>query len=104
MKSYQFDDFMLCPLNGLYAGLNIIALPPKQLEVLRVLVSKQGMIVSKEEIIRLVWKGGIVSDESLCRCIYALRKTLRSYSNKEYIKTFYGRGYCFQHEVKVLCS
>lgn len=100
MNKYVFGDFMLCPRNGLYYKISQpVHLGPKELKVLEALVSRAGEIVTKGDIIETVWSRGIVSDESLCRCIYVIRKELKSHSNIKFIRTVYGRGYQFIGDV-----
>lgn len=70
-------------------------IPPKELGVIILLLNADGEIVSKEEIIDKVWSASVASDESLTRCIYALRKLLHENKQCKYIETVYGRGYRF---------
>lgn len=100
-KKYIFGDFLLCTHNGLYRGGKVISLASKELKVLEVLVSSAENIVSKENIITQAWQGGVVSDESLCRCIYVLRRALKTHNQDQIIQTVYGRGYRFMHKVRV---
>lgn len=67
----------------------------KELGVIILLLNADGEIVSKEEIIDKVWSASVASDESLTRCIYALRKLLHENKQCKYIETVYGRGYRF---------
>jgi len=92
---YKFGNYLLrdgCTLQC--AGKNI-PLPPKELAVLSLLVRNAGDIISKGQLIDEVWYGGNVSDESLTRCIYALRRYLGEDKNMRYIDTVYGKGYRF---------
>ncbi|WMI97547.1 winged helix-turn-helix domain-containing protein [Pseudomonas chlororaphis subsp. aurantiaca] len=71
-------------------------LPPKELHVLRVLLEAAGSLVSKQRLLDQVWPNCDVAEESLTRCIYVLRKL---FGEHPYIKTVYGKGYCFAGEV-----
>ncbi|MDU4093727.1 MAG: winged helix-turn-helix domain-containing protein [Pantoea sp.] len=103
MNKYVFGDFTLCPRNGLYyKESQSVHLGPKELKVLEALVSRPGEIVTKSDIIEMVWSRGIVSDESLCRCIYVIRKELKNHSSIKFIRTVYGRGYQFISTVAVV--
>lgn len=103
MNKYVFGGFTLCPRNGLYyKESQSVHLGPKELKVLEVLVSRPGEIVTKSDIIEMVWSRGIVSDESLCRCIYVIRKELKNHSSIKFIKTVYGRGYQFISNVTIV--
>ncbi|MGZ0716640.1 winged helix-turn-helix domain-containing protein [Pseudomonas palleroniana] len=76
-----------------------IQLPPKEGQVLRLLLASAGTLVTKDRLLERVWPRGEVAEESLTRCIYALRKHLRG--DKAFIKTIYGRGYRFTCPVQV---
>ncbi len=68
-------------------------LPPKEWQVLRLLLVSGGRLMTKDRLLELAWPHGDVSEESLTRCIYSLRKYLKA--DKGLIKTIYGRGYRF---------
>ena len=94
-QQYIFGDFVL-KNNGILLFKNKeYHIPPKELGVIILLLNADGEIVSKEEIIDKVWSASVASDESLTRCIYALRKLLHENKQCKYIETVYGRGYRF---------
>lgn len=69
-------------------------LEPMVMDVLVVLASEQGDVVSKDRLIELVWKGRAQSDEPLNRCISVLRKKLGDDSrNPTFIENIPRRGY-----------
>ncbi|NNB67135.1 winged helix-turn-helix domain-containing protein [Pseudomonas fluorescens] len=76
-----------------------IQLPPKEWHVLRLLLASEGVLITKDRLLEWVWPRGEVAEESLTRCIYALRKHLKM--DKRFIKTIYGRGYRFTCAVNV---
>ncbi|MFK3816432.1 winged helix-turn-helix domain-containing protein [Pseudomonas sp. NPDC089407] len=78
-------------------GGNELHLPPKELHVLRLLLGAAGSLVPKGRLLDQVWPNCDVAEESLTRCIYALRKLLGR--ENDYIKTVYGKGYRFAGEV-----
>jgi len=82
----QGDGLLLHDGKGLH-------LPPKELHVLRLLLGAAGSLVSKDWLLDQVWSNCDVAEESLTRCIYALRKLLGR--ENDYIKTVYGKGYRF---------
>lgn len=92
---YFFDGFTLSEENSLSFGGERVNIPPKELSLLSLFVSSSEKLISKEKIINDIWVGGVVSDESLTRCIYSLRKRLRTYKNMPFIETVYGKGYRF---------
>jgi DNA-binding winged helix-turn-helix (wHTH) protein len=75
-----------------------IQLPPKEWQVLRLLLASGGTLMTKDRLLELAWGRGEVADESLTRCIYSLRKHLRT--DKGFIKTIYGKGYRFTCSVR----
>jgi len=77
----------------LTGGCTDIQLPPKEWQVLRLLLASTGVLVTKDHLLERAWPSGEVAEESLTRCIYSLRKHLRE--DKGFIKTIYGRGYRF---------
>ncbi|HCT06023.1 MULTISPECIES: winged helix-turn-helix domain-containing protein [unclassified Pseudomonas] len=83
-----------------------IQLPPKEGQVLRLLLASGGALMTKDRLLEQAWPRGEVAEESLTRCIYALRKHLKA--DKGFIKTIYGRGYRFtcavQAEEPRVCS
>lgn len=76
-----------------------IQLPPKEWQVLKLLLASDGALMTKDRLLELAWSRGEVAEESLTRCIYELRKHLRA--DKGFIKTIYGRGYRFTCAVTV---
>ncbi|MBC3240492.1 winged helix-turn-helix domain-containing protein [Pseudomonas lurida] len=70
-----------------------VQLPPKEWQVLRLLLVSGGVLMTKDRLLELAWPQGEVAEESLTRCIYSLRKYLGA--DKGFIKTIYGRGYRF---------
>lgn len=70
-----------------------VQLPPKECQVLRLLLVSGGALMTKDRLLELAWPQGEVAEESLTRCIYSLRKYLGA--DKGFIKTIYGRGYRF---------
>ncbi|CAI1684410.1 Transcriptional activator CadC [Serratia fonticola] len=93
MLTYEFGDYVLTDDGQLSYKNESVEIPPKELALLYVLLNANGALLSKDEIIEKVWYGASISDESLTRCIYGLRRILGI--NKHYIRTFYGRGYRF---------
>lgn len=89
----QSDGLLLHDGQGLH-------LPPKELHVLRLLLRAAGTLVTKDNLLDCVWPNCDIAQESLTRCIYALRKMLGSQNN--YIKTVYGKGYRFVATVREL--
>lgn len=70
-----------------------VHVPPKELNVLRLLLGSAGTVIGKDHLLDTVWPDADATEESLTRCIYALRKLLKE--NKDFIATVYGQGYRF---------
>ncbi|MBI3679063.1 MAG: winged helix-turn-helix domain-containing protein [Acidobacteria bacterium] len=75
----------------------IVALPPKALEVLCFLVEAQGRVVNKAELLDNVWPGTFVEEANLTQSIFLVRKCL----GQEYIETLPKRGYRFAGEIRI---
>jgi len=77
-----------------------VAIGSRALELLILLVTRHGELVSKDEIMNTVWPGMIVADSNLPTQISALRRVLdQERSNGSCIQTVAGRGYRFVAEV-----
>jgi len=70
-------------------------LDPKVMEVLLRLVESGGSVVTRRALMKDVWGGVVVTDFALSRCIYQLRKSLRSAAGTDEspIETLSKRGY-----------
>ena len=78
-----------------------MALTGRPFEALHYLVSRPGIVVSKADLFRSVWKGISVEENSLARCISTIRKALGDTpKGSSYIVTEQGRGYRFVAQVK----
>ena len=78
-----------------------IALPPKDLETLLVLVARAGHIVEKEELLEKVWPGVFIEEGNLARHIFNLRQVLGDAPDgRSYIETIPKRGYRFVAAVR----
>ena len=71
-------------------------LTPKAFDLLLTLVEHKVEIVTKDELLRLVWPNSVVEEISLTRNISVLRKTLGEKPDEHnYIVTVPGTGYRF---------
>jgi adenylate cyclase len=71
-----------------------IGLRPKTFEVLRYLAESGGRLVTKEEVLKAVWRDVVVGDESLAQCISEARRAIGD-RDQAVIKTVPRRGYRF---------
>lgn len=92
-RSFVFDQWLLQSDGTLMRDGQGIHVPPKELHVLRLLLSSAGTVICKDQLLDSVWPDTDAAEESLTRCIYALRKLLKE--NKGFIATVYGQGYRF---------
>src|SRR5471032_2875976 len=74
----KFGPFQLFPGRRLLLkGGKPVAVSSRALEILLVLLEKNGAVVSKQELMARVWPGTVVVDASLRVHLVALRKALR---------------------------
>lgn len=101
---YQFGAFRLdAEKRVLHKEGNPLALTPKVLETLLVLVERHGRVVEKEELMQRLWPDSFVEEANLTQNISVLRKVLGESPNQHrYIVTVPGRGYRFVAEVTEL--
>jgi TolB-like protein/DNA-binding winged helix-turn-helix (wHTH) protein/Tfp pilus assembly protein PilF len=82
-----------------------VPLTPKAFETLVALVERNGHLVEKDELMKLVWSDAFVEDSNLTNNVYALRKMLGEVENgRSYIETVPKRGYRFTAPVKELSA
>jgi DNA-binding winged helix-turn-helix (wHTH) protein/sugar lactone lactonase YvrE len=73
-----------------------IALPPRVLGVLEVLVDRAGQVVARQDLLDGVWKDAFVTDTSLAEAVSFLRQALNDDPQApRYIQTVHRRGYRF---------
>ena len=91
----QFGRFTLDrALCRLRADGQDVELRPKSFEVLRYLVENAERLLTKDEIVGVVWPNVVVSDDSLARCMSDIRLALGD-AEQGIIKTVPKRGYMF---------
>jgi eukaryotic-like serine/threonine-protein kinase len=73
-----------------------VALAPKAVETLLLLVTNAGRLVDKDELMARVWPDAFVEDGNLSRNVFVLRQVLGEWDGgREYIETVPKRGYRF---------
>lgn len=99
---YEFSAFRLDPSERTLArGDERISLAPKVFDTLVVLVQNSGHVVSKEQLMKLVWPNSFVEENNLNQSISALRRALGEDSNGvRYIETVPKLGYRFVAQVR----
>ena len=101
---YQFDEFQLdVPKRQLLRAGEIVELKPKAFDLLLVLATNSGVILSKDDLFRLVWQDQIVEESNLTVHISQIRKALGEKAiQPRFITTISGQGYCFIETVREL--
>ena len=95
--SYQFDDVVIDLRAGrvLRAG-TPAPLEPKAYDLLVLLASRSGELVTRQEVLDRVWAGVYVTDNAVARVIAQVRRVLGdSAKGSRYIETVPTRGYRF---------
>jgi DNA-binding winged helix-turn-helix (wHTH) protein len=96
--SFEFGRFRILPQRReVLADGRPMEFGGRAFDVLVVPIEANGAVVSKDELIRRVWPGRIVEENSLQAQIKMLRKALLS--DRDLIRTVVGRGYQFRGEV-----
>lgn len=80
----------------------MVALPPKAVEVLAELVKRPGEVVGKRELMEAVWPETFVEEANLNQMIFLLRRALEANRESEYITTVPRRGYRFSAAVRAV--
>ena len=83
------------PGKVLFRGNDPAPLTPKAVETLLVLVERQGQVVTKDELIRIVWPDTFVEENNLAQNISLLRRVLGESGGPQFIETVPKRGYRF---------
>src|SRR5689334_15432563 len=92
-RVYRFGDFLLdVEERVLSRDGQSLPLAPKTFDLLVILVEHGGHLVTKETLLRDVWSGAFVEENTLNRSISVLRKTL---GEGKYIETVPKHGYRF---------
>lgn len=77
-----------------------IPLTPKVFDVLVALVERNGHLVEKDELLKLVWADSFVEEVNVARSVHALRKVLGEDENgNKFIETVAKKGYRFVAKV-----
>jgi DNA-binding winged helix-turn-helix (wHTH) protein len=77
-----------------------VHLSPKAFDTLTLLVERRGRVVSKKELLDLIWPNVFVSEASLARVVTELRQVLGDDPRSPaIIRTVHGYGYEFKAEV-----
>ncbi len=98
-KGYQFSGFRLETDGAFLRGSTPVPLPAKELTALRLLLARQGQVVTTLELKQALWGDESVAADSVSKCLASLRKILEP---EECIENVYKRGYRFSAEARPL--
>ena len=102
-RLFEFGPFRIDTANRLLLrDGKPIALKPKVVDTLLVLIENSGRVLEKDELIQKLWPDSFVEEGNLTQNIYELRKALNSSAEESYIETIPRRGYRFATQVKEL--
>jgi DNA-binding winged helix-turn-helix (wHTH) protein/TolB-like protein/Tfp pilus assembly protein PilF len=95
--SYAFGAFRLDAVDKvLFHRDHAVPLTPKAAETLLALVERHGRLVTKDELLRIVWPDTFVEENNLAQNISMLRRVLgESAGDRQFIETVPKRGYRF---------
>ena len=98
----EFDRFRFDFATArLFDGDGPILAPPKALETLSVLLEHRDRLVSKEELLSLVWRDVVVEEANLAQQVFTLRRLLGDDAERpRFIATLPRRGYRFIADVR----
>ncbi len=77
------------------------ALKPKAMEVLELLATSPGELISKRDLVDTVWGAAVVTDEVLTQAIYEIRQALKGSAAGGLIRTVPRRGYMLETPVQI---
>ncbi len=93
--------FVDVPRNQITHNQKAQTLPPKALAVLTHLAERQGEVVSQDDLLNHVWKGTVVSPNTLQRCIAQLRRAFGDDGKAQsFIKTHSKKGYSLESNIR----
>lgn len=103
---YQFDDFQLDVKKfELRKNGDVLQIGPQVFDFLHLIIKNSSRLVSRDEVIEVVWEGRIVSETTISSCVKAARKVLGDDGGQQrFIRTARGRGFQFIHDVRIIES
>ena len=100
-RFYEFGPFRLDPnRHRLFCGDEVVALSPKAIHTLILLVENRGKLLERETLMDALWPHVIVEDANLTVAVSQLRKALnQNGDNAEFIETIPRVGYRFVADI-----
>jgi DNA-binding winged helix-turn-helix (wHTH) protein/Flp pilus assembly protein TadD len=97
---WEFGSFRLDGAqNLLFRNGELVALSPKAVDILVLLLEHHGQLVEKEVLMRRVWPDSFVEESNLAVYISQLRKTITEETGSHRIETIPRRGYRFVGDI-----
>ncbi len=98
LQSFRLDDALVTPSrNEIEYNARVISLQPKVMEVLHYLARHHNRVISKDELIRNLWRGRVVTDGSVQKSMNLLRKSLaEALGRTDLIAHYSKKGYQLQ--------
>src|ERR1044071_6242599 len=104
-RLYGFGSFRLDPHKRLLvSGNEPVSLTPKVIDTLIVLVENRDRVVSKDQLMKVLWPDSFVEESNLSQNIFVLRKALGDSPERRFILTVSGKGYRFVADVEEIAS
>jgi len=103
-RLFEFGPFRVdAEKELLLRGAQTVPLTPKTFQILLVLIRHSKEVVTKDDLLKMVWPDTFVEEANLSRNIFLLRKALgETPQDHQYIVTVPGRGYRFAEDVKLI--
>jgi DNA-binding winged helix-turn-helix (wHTH) protein len=101
---YRFDCFEVdLHARVLFFGGEPVAMAPRTVDTLIVLLENAGRIMSKEELMRAIWPDRVVEEVNLTQHVSLLRRALAGRAEGvEYVRNYPSRGYQFVKPVEAI--
>ena len=97
---YRFGEFELDEAAGeLRSGRDAVAIQPKPLALLLLLIQERNRIVSIDELLDRLWPGETVTPNSLSRAVSVARSAIGDSGRSRQIRSYTRRGYRFHADV-----
>jgi len=80
----------------------VVALPPKAVEVLAELIKRPGEVIGKKQLMDTIWPETFVEEANLNQMVFLLRRAFEASNGGEYITTVPRRGYQFSGTVRTV--
>ncbi len=105
-QGFRVGDWEVHPLQGVIAQAgHRMHVEPKVMDVLVCLARHPGEVVTRDMLLAEVWKGLVVTDDVVTRCISELRTVLRDTGrDRRFIRTIPKRGYSLLVPVEPLAA